>query len=129
MDIELLTIEQVTKSTGLSGHTLRYYERIGLIDSIGRATNGHRRYAVKDLAWIEFLMQLRATGMPIRYMQEFAILRRQGDSTIAQRRALLENHRQMVQAHIEKLGHDLDSISQKIDIYQQMEENYDNDQR
>lgn len=129
MDIELLTIEQVAERTGLSAHTLRYYERIGLLDPVGRATSGHRRYAAKDLAWIEFLTRLRATGMPIRHMQEFAALRRQGDTTIDKRRALLEAHQQMVQTHIEELQRNLEAISQKIEMYHQMEENYGNDSR
>ncbi len=64
MDSELLTIEQVAECTGLSAHTLRYYEQIGLLDHVGRATSGHRCYAAKDLAWLEFLTRLRATGMP-----------------------------------------------------------------
>lgn len=127
MDIERLTIEQVAARTGLSAHTLRYYERIGLLDPVGRATSGHRRYAARDLAWIEFLMRLRATGMPIRHMQEFAALRRQGDVTLGRRRALLEAHQQMVQTHIEELQYNLETITHKIEIYHQMEEDYDND--
>jgi DNA-binding transcriptional MerR regulator len=129
MDIELLTIEQVAERTGLSAYTLRYYERIGLLDPVGRATSGHRRYATKDLAWIEFLTRLRATGMPIRHMQEFATLRRLGNTTIAKRRALLEAHQQMVQTHIEELQRNLEAINQKIETYHQMEENYGNDSR
>lgn len=121
MDIELLTIEQVAERTGLSAHTLRYYERIGLLDPVSRATSGHRRYAASDLAWIEFLMRLRTTGMPIRHMQEFAALRRQGDVTIAMRRTLLEAHQQMVQAHIEELQQNLNAINQKIETYHQDE--------
>jgi DNA-binding transcriptional MerR regulator len=122
MDIELLTIEQVAELTGLSAHTLRYYERIGLLDPVGRATSGHRRYVAKDLAWIEFLTRLRATGMSIRHMQEFATLRRQGDATIARRCALLEAHQQMVQTHIEELQQNLKAIRQKIEMYHQGEE-------
>jgi DNA-binding transcriptional MerR regulator len=122
MNIELLTIEQAAERTGLSAHTLRYYERIGLLDPVGRATSGHRRYVTKDLAWIEFLTRLRATGMPIRYMQEFAALRRQGDTTIARRRALLEAHQQMVQKHIEELQQNLEAISQKVEMYSKSEE-------
>lgn len=129
MNIEALTIEQVAERTGLSVHTLRYYERIGLLDPVDRATSGHRRYAAKDLAWIEFLIRLRATGMPIRHMQEFAVLRRQGDITIARRCALLEAHQQMVQTHIEELQRNLEAINQKIEIYHQMEKNDDNNSR
>jgi DNA-binding transcriptional MerR regulator len=129
MDIEQLTIEQVAHRTGLSAHTLRYYERIGLLDPIDRATSGHRRYAAKDLAWIEFLTRLRETGMSIRRMQEYATLQRQGDSTIVKRRLLLEAHQRTVQTHIEKLERNLKAITRKIATYHQMEENNDSNIR
>jgi len=122
MDIEPLTIEQVAERIGLSVHTLRYYERIGLLDPVGRAASGHRRYAAKDLAWLEFLTRLRATGMSIRQMQEFAALRRQGDTTIAERRVLLEAHQKMVQIHIEDLQRNLEAITRKIHILFTIEE-------
>ncbi len=122
MDNDLLTIEQVAERTGLSTHTLRYYERVGLLDPIGRATSGHRRYAAQYLAWLEFLTRLRATGMPIRHMQQFAGLRRRGNTTIAERRALLEEHQRVVQAHIDDLQQNLEAITTKIMDYQQMEE-------
>lgn len=122
MNIELQTIEQAAECTGLSAHTLRYYERIGLLDPVVRATSGHRRYGTKDLAWIAFLTRLRATGMPIRQIQEFVALRRQGESTIGARRAFLEAHEQMVQAHIAELQHNLDAITHKIALYYQREE-------
>ena len=75
------TIAQVATLSGLSAHTLRYYERIGLLDPVARVHGGQRRYDAKDLAWLAFLQRLRATGMPIRDMQRYAELRRQGEST------------------------------------------------
>ena len=85
-----LTIQQVAAETGVSNHTLRYYERIGLILDVNRAPNGHRRYSPHDIEWITFLKQLKATGMPLAQMQKFAELRRQGNSTAKQRREMLE---------------------------------------
>ena len=126
MDSELLTINQAAQLSGLSAHTLRYYERIGLLDPVGRASNGHRRYTAKDLAWLDFLTRLRTTDMPICQMQEFAALRRQGDATIAQRIALLEAHQQAVQSQIAELQRNLEAITGKIKYYHQMEKNYDN---
>src|SRR5262249_49487299 len=63
MDIEPLTIEQVAECTGLSAHTLRYYERIGLLDPVGRATSGHRRYGTKDKERIYRCVLLLESGM------------------------------------------------------------------
>lgn len=77
-----MTIRQVARETGLSEHTLRYYERIGLIAPISRAPNGHRRYSGDDVGWITFLMRLRATGMPISRMKQYSDLQRQGDATL-----------------------------------------------
>ncbi len=61
------TIQQIAKETNLSRHTLRYYERIGLILDVDRAPNGHRRYSDDDIEWIAFLKQLKATGMPLAW--------------------------------------------------------------
>jgi DNA-binding transcriptional MerR regulator len=120
MDMEL-TIQQVAELTKLSVHTLRYYERIGLLTAINRAVNGHRRYSSQDIAWIEFLTRLRTTGMAIRQMQQFAEMRRKGNPSISQRRELLEVHQQQVQQQLEELSQNLAVIQEKIHYYKQME--------
>ena len=66
--------KQVSEKTGLSIHTLRYYEQIGLIDGIARDENGYRRYSQSDIIWFQVLSYFRAMGMPIREMQEFFAL-------------------------------------------------------
>jgi DNA-binding transcriptional MerR regulator len=117
-----LTIQQVAARTGLSAHTLRYYERIGLLDPVGRAESGHRRYAAADLAWLDFLTHLRATGMPIRQMREFAALLRRGPATARERRLLLEDHRRAVQGRIRALKRNLALIDEKIAYYSDLEQ-------
>ena len=75
-----LTIAEAAERTGLSPHTLRYYERDGLLLSgVGRSASGHRRYTEEDLGWIEMLTRLRATGMPIRDVRRYAELVRADD--------------------------------------------------
>ncbi|MBW4512798.1 MAG: MerR family transcriptional regulator [Scytonematopsis contorta HA4267-MV1] len=120
MDVEL-TIQQVAELTKLSVHTLRYYERIGLLAAINRAANGHRRYSSQDIAWIEFLTRLRTTGMPIRQMQQFAEMRRKGNPSVSQRRELLEVHEQQVQQQLKELSQNLSVIQEKIHYYKQLE--------
>ena len=118
-----LTIQQVAAATGLSEHTLRYYERIGLIHAIHRADNGHRRYAPDDVGWIDFLTKLRATGMTIQQMQQYAELQRQGDSSLPERVEMLRAHRCQVQAQVDALCEHLRLISFKIEVYsEQFEE-------
>ena len=119
MDIqqEKLTIQQVAQATGLTPHTLRYYERIGLIHPIPRAGNTHRRYTTDDIGWIQFLMKLRATGMSIQDMQRYAALQRQGDETLAERVTMLRTLEQEVVAHMAELEEHLKLIRYKIDLY------------
>src|SRR5579859_1740888 len=91
---EALGISDVAGTTGVSTHTLRYYERAGLmLEPIGRASSNHRRYSDAAIQWVVFLTRLRRTGMPIRRMREYANLVRAGDGNEADRLALLEAHR------------------------------------
>ncbi|WP_414575381.1 MerR family transcriptional regulator [Anabaena sp. CCY 9402-a] len=120
MDTEL-TIQQVATLTGLSVHTLRYYERNGLLAPVNRAANGHRRYSKADIDGINFLTRLRATGMPIRQMQQFAYLYQHQPEAIAQRRWLLEAHECYVQERIAELSRNLEIIQWKIQRYKELE--------
>jgi DNA-binding transcriptional MerR regulator len=86
MDVEAgLAIAEAACASGLSAYTLRYYERAGLIDDVGRAGSGHRRYSDEDLAWFEVLQCLRATGMPIRDIRRYADLVCTGDGNDKER--------------------------------------------
>jgi DNA-binding transcriptional MerR regulator len=114
------TIEEAARRTGVSTHTLRYYERIGLLEPIGRVSSGHRRYTDDDLGTVAFLTLLRQTGMPIRRMQRFIELTRSGDQTIAARVALLESHRDALAAQLEALNRNFAAIKTKIGVYQAM---------
>ncbi len=113
-----LTIAEAAAATGLTPHTLRYYERDGLLlDAVERASSGHRRYTERDLGWIHLLTRLRATGMPIREIREYADLVRQGEGTEPQRMALLQAHRDAVRAQLAEVTEHLAAIEMKIDVY------------
>jgi DNA-binding transcriptional MerR regulator len=119
---EALTIAEAAERTGISAHTLRYYERIGALrEPPGRAPSGHRRYTERDLSWIVLLTRLRATGMPIATMLRYAELARLGAATAGERRALLLAHRAEVAARIEGLQRDLAMIDRKVEIYDDIE--------
>jgi DNA-binding transcriptional MerR regulator len=97
------TIRIMAERCGMTAHTLRYYERIGLIDSVGRGPNGHRRYSEADEAWLKFLHWMRATHMPIREMLRFAELRSFGNERAHEQRQILEDHRAVLEEQIAKL--------------------------
>jgi DNA-binding transcriptional MerR regulator len=120
-----LNIQQVAQQTGLSIDTLRYYERIGLLEPVARAQNGHRRYSQHDLAWIDLLMRLRDTGMPRAQMVRFAELRRQGSATLTERRLMLERHQYSLQQHMQELEQHMATLQQKIARLKELEAQQD----
>jgi DNA-binding transcriptional MerR regulator len=113
-----LTIAEASERTGLSTHTLRYYERDGLLlGSVPRASSGHRRYSEEDLAWIAMIGRLRATGMPIREIRAYAALVRAGEGNEPERLELLTTHRERVLAELTEVRAHLDAIDTKIALY------------
>jgi DNA-binding transcriptional MerR regulator len=122
MDIqkEKLTIQEAAQATGLTPHTLRYYERVGLIHPIDREENTRRRYSRDDIGWIDFLTKLRATGMSIREMQTYAALQRRGDATLPQRVEMLKALRDDVEKRIGELNEHLNLVHYKIDMYEKI---------
>jgi DNA-binding transcriptional MerR regulator len=118
---QAFSIQQMEQITGLSAHTLRYYERVGLMRQ--RVTrdhaNGYRAYTQQDVSWIEFIKRLRATGMPIRDVQRYTELLRQGEQTMPERIQLLKQHQGRVEEHLKEVEDYLSAITKKISYYEQ----------
>ena len=110
-------IAQAAERSGLSIDTLRYYERIGLVEPPARDSGGRRSYTDEDLAWLEFLTKLRTTGMPIRMMREYAQLRMRGSGTRARRQQILVDHRKDVLNRIAELQTCVAALNHKIGKY------------
>ena len=108
---------QAAERSGFSLDTLRYYERIGLLDGIDRAPSGHRRFRDDDLEWLGVLRCLRDTGMPIADMRRYAELARGGQATVAERLNLLTEHDVRVQERIALLRAQHKHVLEKIDWY------------
>lgn len=111
------TISEVVAFTGLTAHTLRWYERIGLMPHIDRSHTGQRRYSNRDLDWLDLVGKLRLTGMPVADMVRYAELVREGDDTFGERFELLEATRRDVLARIAELHDTLAVLDRKIDYY------------
>ncbi|MET9852678.1 MerR family transcriptional regulator [Streptomyces sp. NPDC006450] len=111
------TISEVEARTGLTQHTLRWYERIGLMPHVDRSHSGQRRFTDKDLDWLGFVGKLRATGMSVADMVRYAELVREGPHTAADRRELLERTRDDVRTRIAELTDALAVLDYKIDTY------------
>ncbi|MFJ4186200.1 MerR family transcriptional regulator [Kitasatospora sp. NPDC089509] len=111
------TISEVAAASGLTAHTLRWYERIGLLDPVDRAVGGQRRYCDGDLHRLAFLGRLRLTGMSVADMLKYVDMARRGEQTYDERRRLLEAQREEVRQRIVDLQATLAVLDYKIDLY------------
>lgn len=113
-----VSIGEAARRTGLSVHTLRYYENEGLvITGVDRTATGRRRYGQMDLKWIVICTKLRATGMPIAEIRRYAQLVQAGPGNEEERLDLMRRHREVVLARIAELEENLRLIDRKIDVY------------
>ena len=113
-----LSIAEAARRAGVSVHTLRYYERAGLVvTAVDRTAGGRRRYQQLDLDWITVCTRLRATGMPIRTIRRYAQLVSAGHGNEQERLALMETHRAEVTAKLAELQENLKLIDHKINVY------------
>jgi DNA-binding transcriptional MerR regulator len=106
-------------AAGISIDTLRYYEKEQLI-RVERDASGRRNYKQEDITWMAFIKRLKETGMPIKQIRVYASLRYQGDSTMPERLALLEEHRMAILDEIARWEANLRCVEEKIDIYKQL---------
>jgi len=112
-----MKIGALSKRSGLTAHTIRYYERIGLLPYADRDGARQRDYDASILVWIDFLSRLKATGMPIRDMLRYAKLRKRGAATVLERQKMLQAHREQVIARIEILTASVLVLDTKIAGY------------
>jgi DNA-binding transcriptional MerR regulator len=114
-----LSIAEAAELVGVSTHTLRYYEREGLMrDPVARSSSTHRRYDEADIGWLRFITRLRATAMPIARIKQYTVLARQGDDTTEARLELLRAHRVEVMAQLAEVNRSLEAIDAKIGFYE-----------
>jgi DNA-binding transcriptional MerR regulator len=110
------SIGEAAAKCGLSPHTLRWYERIGLVGPVAKGGDGRRRYSDADLDWLSLITRLRETGMPVSDMQRYAELVRSGAGQ-AERLELLKRHRAEVRRALAAQRETLKILDSKIDTY------------
>ncbi len=113
-----ISIGELSRLCGVSPHTLRYYEAEGILQPAGRAANGHRRYLRDDVLWLEFVLRLKVTGMPLADIRRYAQLRAEGEATLQTRLGMLQLHRQRLITQMDELTTCAHALDDKIAWYQ-----------
>jgi MerR family transcriptional regulator, aldehyde-responsive regulator len=121
-----LTVQETAERTGLSEHTLRYYERAGLLSAVRRdGSSGHRRYSADDVARISTLACLRATGMPLEQMRRYFALAARGRGAAHELRALLVEQEAALEERMQGMRRHLSYVRRKIDYWKALEAGQD----
>jgi len=115
-----MNIKDFSKLSGISSHTIRYYEKLGLLRSIQRNDSGYRDFSNDDLIWIEFVKRLKDTAMPLKDIQTYARLRFEGDTTQQLRMDLLKKHAVQLEEKINSEKDHLKKLKLKIAHYKKL---------
>ncbi len=113
-----MKIAEVSTQYGISLDTLRYYERIGLIPPVTRNESGIRDYNELDIRRVEFVKCMRSAGLPVEVLIDYIALVQKGDKTIAARKEILTEQRELLIARMEQMQKTLDILNHKIEVYE-----------
>ncbi len=113
----MYSIQDVSRKTGLSAHTLRYYEKEGLLPRVGRTAGGIRQYSDEDLEALGLICCLKNTGMSLQEITRFVQLTHEGDQTLRERVELLRAHRENVIARMQEMQAYLDKVTWKLNFF------------
>lgn len=112
-----MTIGEVSKKYNLTTDTLRYYERIGLLDPI-KKVNGKRVYQESDLKQLDFIICMKNAGLMLEDITNFIKLSKQGDKTAKERLQILLHQQEKLKNELVEKQKTLDYLNYKIDLYQ-----------
>lgn len=113
----MYSIQEVSQKTGLTAHTLRYYEKEGLLSGVERTQGGFRQYTDEDLERLSLICCLKNTGMSIQEIARFVQLTHEGDHTLEERVELLRAHRERVLERMEEMQKHLDKVTWKLNFF------------
>ena len=114
-----MLISEFSQKSGVSIHTLRYYEKEGILQSIRRTGSGQRYYQESDLEWIIWIKRLKSTGMSLSDIKRFAEFRLQGNTSLLDRKEMLSEHACHLKEDINRLQNELKIVEHKVSAYQQ----------
>ena len=121
----MYSIREVCQRTGLTAHTLRYYEKEGLLTGVQRSKGGFRQYSDEDLEALGLICCLKNTGMSLQEIARFVRLTREGEHTLRERVTLLQEHRDRVIARMAEMQTHLDKVTWKLNFFSEKLQTYE----
>lgn len=115
------TIKEISEKTGITPYTLRFYEREGILPSVKRDSSGNRLYDEESMDWLNFILALRATGMPLSEIRQYVDLYQEGESTLKIRKQMMLKHKEKVEKDLSETIKYLEQINYKLALYDMQE--------
>ncbi|MCM2583042.1 MULTISPECIES: MerR family transcriptional regulator [Bacillus] len=117
----MFKIKEISEKTGITPHTLRFYEREGILPCVKRDSSGNRLYDEESMEWLNFILALRATGMPLAEIKKYVDLYREGENTLTMRKQMMLTHKEKVEKELSKTIKYLEQINYKLALYDMQE--------
>ncbi|MEE6207763.1 MAG: MerR family transcriptional regulator [Alphaproteobacteria bacterium] len=111
------SIGEVAKLMGLTTHTLRFYDKEGLLPNVRKNSAGLRRFTEEDINWLLILDCLKSTGLPLKEIRYYIELAQQGSKTLSERREMFIRQKERIKQQMEVLKHNMEKINFKIQYY------------
>lgn len=115
--MKVYTIKEVSQMTEISSYTLRFYEKEGVVPFVKRDERGNRVYDDLNLEWLNFVLALRATGMPLSEIKQYVNWYKEGDSSLSERKQMMINHKTKIEQQMRELYKYLEQINYKLALY------------
>ncbi|MGF9696465.1 MULTISPECIES: MerR family transcriptional regulator [Paenibacillus] len=115
------TIKEISEKTGITPYTLRFYEREGILPYVKRDSSGNRVYDEESMDWLNFILALRATGMPLAEIRKYVGLYQEGENTLELRKQMMLIHKEKVEKDLSETIKSLEQINYKLALYDMQE--------
>ena len=113
------SIGEIAKFMGLTTHTLRFYDKEGLLPNVRKNSAGIRRFTEEDIDWLLVLDCLKSTGLPLKEIRYYIELAQQGNATLNERRDIFIRQKQRIEQQMEILNRNMEKINFKIEYYEE----------
>jgi len=113
----MYSMKDACQKIGITYETLKFYCNEGLVPNVKRDQNNYRVFDEKDINWLSNLSCLKKCGMRIKDMKIYINLCLQGQSTIPERKKILNKQKDNLIERIQELNKCVDYIDEKQQFY------------
>jgi len=115
-----LSIKEVAQKFGISAHTIRYYDNMGLLPDMTRDEHGARVFTQEQQEWLGIVLCMRSTGLSVAGIRHYMELVEKGDSTLYERYQIIMEQKRRAEAERAEIDKKLDILARKQAAYEKL---------